>query len=316
MSNSALRWARASRGLTPAQKFVLLVLADAAREPSKDGAGREDDYTCWIAAAAIAEETGLSDRGVRDALHDLIEAGAIRGVMSRGVHPRWTLVVENKGTTFAKKRNGVPVQKRSHRPANRPLPSTEDRNPVPDEDRNLVPNQNRNSIPFEPEPDSVKSEPRSLRSEPGSHKPSRTLTEPSSNPKAREARAAVVVDLPAWLSPEHWDAWCRHRRGKHWTQEAAVLSIRELGKHREDGHDPADVIAHSIASGYRGLFAPNRRAAAAGSGASGLNQSRYRNKQATPASAFTAMREMAEASSPAGGGERPRHEIDGDFEAR
>lgn len=59
---------------------------------------------------------------------------------------------------------------------------------------------------------------------------------------------------PDWLPAAAWDDWCRYRRGKTWTPKAQELSLRELGRLREAGNDPAAVIEQSIANGWRGLF--------------------------------------------------------------
>lgn len=200
MSMIALRWARASRGLTPTQKLVLMMLADAARE---------NDHTCFNAAPSLAAETGLSDRAVRIALHDLIAAGAIAGEMRSGVRPFWTLAIEQTGTTFCLKRNGVPVQKRNHVPVNR--------NHVPAEKRNQVPvlnSANRNQIPTKPEP-------RSVEPEPGSDEPSITHIEPNreitlSLPDSRDGSAA----FEAW-----WRAYPK-KVGKDAADKAYASAVR------------------------------------------------------------------------------------------
>lgn len=85
------------------------------------------------------------------------------------------------------------------------------------------------------------------------------------NPPTPRKRGAVsgkppavvqAVDLPPWLPPAVWDAWCRYRRGPKWTADAQALSLRELAKFHANGHDPRVVIEQSIAAGWTGLFAP------------------------------------------------------------
>jgi hypothetical protein len=54
----------------------------------------------------------------------------------------------------------------------------------------------------------------------------------------------------------------KYRRSqKGWTDKAADLSIRELGKLHADGHDPTAVIEQSIANGWRGVFPIRNRPA-------------------------------------------------------
>jgi hypothetical protein len=188
MSNRALRWARQSRGLTPTQKLVLFVLADAAADA---------DCTCWNAAASIAMETGLSDRAVRTALHDLIEAGAISGTMRSGVRPLWTLAVEETGTTFLPKRKGVPIQKRNHVPSN------------------------RKQVPSKPET-------RSVKPEPSSDEPSRTLIEPS---------GTLILSAPARdPRPDHFEAWWQHyprKVGKDAARRAYAAALKRGARDAE-----------------------------------------------------------------------------------
>lgn len=59
----------AQDGLSSPQKFVLVVLADAANE---------DEGTCWLKHNTIAERTALGVTTVRDALRFLIAEGFIR----------------------------------------------------------------------------------------------------------------------------------------------------------------------------------------------------------------------------------------------
>lgn len=222
----AIRWARASRGLTPTQKFVLILLADTA----------DEDGVCWNGARSLSCETGLSDRAVRLALHDLIEAGAISGTMRSGDKPDWKLNVKAGGSTYEKKRNGLPIVKRKHVPSNRKQ--------VPISERNQIPS-NRNEVPS-------KAEPVSVRAERGSDEPSLTPIEPSVTQRREQARA---VEIPTWLQASSWEDWVTYRRSqKGWTEKASALCIRELSKLRDAGHDPTAVIEQSIASGWRGLF--------------------------------------------------------------
>lgn len=75
----------------------------------------------------------------------------------------------------------------------------------------------------------------------------------------------AAIDLPDWLDPETWAAWCtdRKKRGKAITEKAAELQLAKLSDFRDAGHSPESVIEHSIASSYQGLFAPKATAQAA-----------------------------------------------------
>lgn len=71
---------------------------------------------------------------------------------------------------------------------------------------------------------------------------------------------ASAIDLPDWLPREPWARWCADRkdRRKPITAEGAKGQIARLDRLRAEGHAPAAVIGHAIASGYQGLFAPPR----------------------------------------------------------
>ena len=80
---------------------------------------------------------------------------------------------------------------------------------------------------------------------------------PTQNPKPTKFDAAAI-DLPEWLDRDTWAEWCADRkaRRKPITALAATKQIAQLADYRQQGHLPGDVIAHSIASSYQGLFPP------------------------------------------------------------
>jgi uncharacterized protein YdaU (DUF1376 family) len=89
----------------------------------------------------------------------------------------------------------------------------------------------------------------------------------TSSPTSKKVRFdAASIELPDWLEREDWTRWCADRktRGKPITPEGAKAQLRKLDEYRRDGHQPADVITHSIASGYQGLFPPHRGAVVLG----------------------------------------------------
>lgn len=70
----------------------------------------------------------------------------------------------------------------------------------------------------------------------------------------------ALIDLPDWLDRDLWAAWCDERklRRKPITERAAAMQIKKLAEYRDQGYSPQEVIEHSIAGGYQGLFAPTR----------------------------------------------------------
>lgn len=88
------------------------------------------------------------------------------------------------------------------------------------------------------------------------------VMEPVKEPviKKRASRSqsfdAGHIDLPDWLPIETWQMWVRNRKEakKPITQDAAKLQLRNLGKYREAGQDPVEVIENAIANGWQGLY--------------------------------------------------------------
>lgn len=76
MSMAALRWARGVRGITGAQKAVLLLLADMTN----------DEGECWPSVVGLAEDACMSERGTRDALRALEAASLLARVEGGGRH--------------------------------------------------------------------------------------------------------------------------------------------------------------------------------------------------------------------------------------
>ncbi|HAN7610490.1 TPA: DUF1376 domain-containing protein [Escherichia coli] len=67
------------------------------------------------------------------------------------------------------------------------------------------------------------------------------------------------IALPNWISVSLWREWVEFRKALRKpirTEQGANGAIRELEKFRQQGFSPEQVIRHSIANEYQGLFAP------------------------------------------------------------
>ncbi len=66
------------------------------------------------------------------------------------------------------------------------------------------------------------------------------------------------ITLPNWISVSLWREWVEFRQAlrKPIRTQGANGAIRELEKFRQQGFSPEQVIRHSIANEYQGLFAP------------------------------------------------------------
>ena len=67
------------------------------------------------------------------------------------------------------------------------------------------------------------------------------------------------IALPNWISVSLWREWVEFRQALRKPirpEQGANGAIRELEKFRQQGFSPEQVIRHSIANEYQGLFAP------------------------------------------------------------
>lgn len=209
MSVQAMAWALQQRRVSKAtHRHVLLCLANYAGE---DGAA------AWPSQARLARDTGLTERGVRKALSEMEECGAIR----RG----------NQAIAAAH------IQRADRRPIVYDLVMDDRAEHGSARDgRNVVPPGRVNGGNLATE----RGEPRSA--------------EPSINHQVDQEQGAGAP-LPEWLEPEAWAMWNRYRNArKGWTADAKALSLRTLTELRDAGHDPGAVIEQSIERGWTGLF--------------------------------------------------------------
>lgn len=110
MSVQAITWAYNLRGLSSGQKFVLVTLCNRA----------DEDWSCYPSVNFIAEETGMSDRSVRQHLDALEAAGAIRRDRTRnndGTLGRYRYFVQRQFSPVA---NSAAGEKPANEPAANP----------------------------------------------------------------------------------------------------------------------------------------------------------------------------------------------------
>ncbi|WP_235413450.1 YdaU family protein [Escherichia coli] len=88
-------------------------------------------------------------------------------------------------------------------------------------------------------------------------------TDPPLNPprgnRGVKKFAPLDIALPNWISVSLWREWVEFRQALRKpirTEQGANGAIRELEKFRQQGFSPEQVIRHSIANEYQGLFAP------------------------------------------------------------
>jgi hypothetical protein len=80
--------------------------------------------------------------------------------------------------------------------------------------------------------------------------------------RAPAARRVVSPEpLPSWVPKEAWDAFVemRQRIKAPLTDNAKHLTLKDLEKLRDDGHDPRTVLEESVKNSWRGLFPPKEK---------------------------------------------------------
>lgn len=86
------------------------------------------------------------------------------------------------------------------------------------------------------------------------------LIEPA---KSKNGFDPIAVEFPDGLklNPESWAEWTEHRKQKRnkLTPMAVTKQFKNLLEYQRQGHSAKDVIEHSIAQGYTGLFPPNSK---------------------------------------------------------
>jgi hypothetical protein len=65
--------------------------------------------------------------------------------------------------------------------------------------------------------------------------------------------------LPDWIDPMHWRAWRSHKNLKNATVDQKNIAVQKLAKWRAEGLDYAGALENAAASGYQGLFLPEKQ---------------------------------------------------------
>lgn len=89
------------------------------------------------------------------------------------------------------------------------------------------------------------------------NRPDSTQAAPA--PEAVKKNTVAALPLPSWLSVDNWNAWVKTRPVKARSPEALKAALKKLDKFRAAGHDPNEIVANSLANGWRGLFEPDKK---------------------------------------------------------
>ncbi|WP_454710970.1 helix-turn-helix domain-containing protein [Cupriavidus nantongensis] len=220
MSVEAIAWALKQKVGRSATKHVLTLMANCAAEPA---------LRCYTSVSYLVEATELDRKTVIAAIQKLEEMGLISDAGERtgrtGQIVVYQLNVNAVIPEGGEKRNGS---------KNGTVPKTAAKG-------------TKNG--------GKESQKRTERVPKTGHGTEGTEEEQKGT-KARAGRASLCVEIPDWLPGDAWDHWLEHRKAMKapFTQRAAELSIRVLGRLRSEGHDPVAVIDESILRGWTGLF--------------------------------------------------------------
>ncbi len=81
----------------------------------------------------------------------------------------------------------------------------------------------------------------------------------SSSSSKKEKTNNAPAALPDWLPHPAWDDWVEMRRkirGAPFTARAQELALGKLGRLRDDGYDPRELLENCLLRGWRGIFPP------------------------------------------------------------
>lgn len=266
MSFDAIRWALAQPLQKSPAKFLLVALADCVNEKS-------EDWLCWPSVAHLADTTAQDRKTVLTGMKYLQDAGYIQDTGEKAGRtkqiPVFRLKTPNSGPVEA----DVKESQISHN-----LPADLSRNDTDNSteigtvkeaqkrnstENGAVPDFPSNSTVFPMKESQISHETVPKTGHGTSKEP---VMESVKEPIHKRARASQTFDaasitLPDWLPSETWQMWVRNRKQakRPITEDGAKLQLRNLGKYREEGQDPVDVIENAIANGWQGLF-PLRKA--------------------------------------------------------
>jgi hypothetical protein len=103
-----------------------------------------------------------------------------------------------------------------------------------------------------------------LATEPGNINLERNLERNQKKTPAKPARFdPLSIELPDGVSKEAWGDWIAYRKTRKLstTELTARAQLMKLTEWAANGHQPAQIIAESIANGWQGLFEPKGTAA-------------------------------------------------------
>jgi hypothetical protein len=261
VSFAAIRWALDQPVDKASAKFVLVAMASCVN--SEGGA-----MVCWPSVQHLADMTSQDRKTVIDGMRRLREAGFIEDTKERrGATGQVVVYLLKSPAIGTVTKTPAPVVDAPPTTPN----STENGTGT---ENGTVPllDGNSTAFPYEESRFSLETVPKT------GHGIKKESVKNKERTKKKKGFDASLIDLPEWLESEDWAMWCRDRstRGKGISEDAARLQIKSLDKYRAAGFTPREVIEHTIASSYTGLYPPKRAAAPSTGKHSGFAEKNYR----------------------------------------
>lgn len=244
--------------MTPAQKCVLMALADRADE---NGVG-------WPSIPWLCEWTCFGRTAVIEALKWLEAEGLVQISKVAGRNNLCAIDLERIRSCHA----GVCSPNLALR---RPPEGTYGANDIADSAAG-IPTRNPSASRTGPGDELVRGPDHHPSGKRTTTRPPAGLTRPSGGPdtslntkktseKTKRARVKTssfdpaAIELPDWMPVETWSMWARYRAEtkKPITADGARLQLGKLAKLRDDGHNPVHVIEAAIENRWQGLYVPN-----------------------------------------------------------
>ncbi len=237
MSGELLSRAWRVRGLKPAERLVLILMADLARA--------EHQNAIWLFQGEIAEKVELHPDTVKAALAALTAAGHLTRQVRRGKQTIYTVQpIATEGSETPYPAHAVKQSRGSEAPHLDDLGRGSEGSITP-------PTKGPKTPPLRGE--------KPLQwgvSDPSYITINNHQEPPVNHQVARNAAPDLPEPLPSWVPPEAFRGFAdmRKRVNAPLSARGQKLVIEKLQDLRDQGHDPQRVLDQSTANSYRDLF--------------------------------------------------------------
>lgn len=254
MSRTATNWAWGLQIKPATLKLILLALADRA----------DENHCCFPGISRLEKDTSLDKKTIQSGINALIEKGVITDTgIRKGITRRIRVLRLAIQATEPNEPNNGHIAEASAIP-NCDKPSNgKGYSPYPNRHKTNTPkngNIPENGMLNDPEIGKLNDPENGIQNL--SVNQSIEPTDPPIPPSPKKSRFnPKAISLPKWLTADLWGEWVDYRRalGKPIrTWQGATGMINKLTEFMSQQIPPGDVIRHSIACEYQGLYPPRK----------------------------------------------------------